>query len=88
MESGKAEYFRPKESVKTSTSDHLVVPETNFSQQVPLLEPTVKCSLVISGSCRVPNMFLVSVTWSNLLRPSYDWEVLTHLTDEFDHCLV
>lgn len=68
-----------------STGGRAVVTDTNLSQPVSVFELACSCILVISASSRVLNIFSAPAMQNSPLGPSYDWNVLTHPNEQFDH---
>lgn len=73
------------ESVVASTGGRPVVPDTTLGQYVECVGPSVKRSHVMFNSSRALNIFLIPITHSNPLRPSYNRDVPRHQNEEFDH---
>lgn len=74
----------PTSSINISTGGWPVVPDKNFSQPVSAFKITLTSVPDISKSSRTSNNFAVPVRQSNLLNTSYDRDVPTHLSKEFD----
>lgn len=73
------------DSVIISTGGLLVVPDTSFRQPVLAFEFIPTRDTVMCELSRLPNIFPPLVMRKNLLRPSCDRDVLTHLNEEFHY---
>lgn len=63
-----------------------VVPDKRFVQPISAFEFIGTRVLVMSGSSRAPNIFLVRFSRNNALRPTYDRDVRAPPNEMIDHC--
>lgn len=73
------------EYVVKSTGCSPAVSDISFSQPASCFESVIKSGSVMSELSRVLNIFPTPVTHANLLRPTFDCEVPTHLNQDFDY---